>query len=83
MTIHTPWGDLPEPGDPGCSRFDEDFLSLITELARVAYHEAGHVVAAHLRGRSINKVSIEPSGRYLGVSLTGRWLDDEYLETLR
>ncbi len=34
---------------------------------RTAYHEAGHAVIAIMVGRTVNKVSIVPGGKRLGV----------------
>ncbi len=37
------------------------------QSTRTAYHEAGHAVIAIMVGRTVNKVSIVPSGKKLGV----------------
>ena len=39
------------------------------ELERVAYHEAGHVVMAHLTGEQYTKVTIAPRSKALGFML--------------
>lgn len=53
------------------------------ELIATAYHEAGHVVAAFLRGRSIKEVTIKPLGavgnwEFVGGADFGKWANSLY-----
>ncbi len=40
------------------------------ELSAIAYHEAGHAIVSHFTGGYVDKVSIQPRGRALGITFS-------------